>query len=172
MRKMQTVLIPKYGRLGEGFSRQEKLKAQEHPGRRTDTRGYQSPVSWIERLAAHKNGIILCAFCRSKVNPRKDLKYRQRLNFDGKGELYSVNGQCDWCKQPTQNMGGGVMFIAEETWSKNSMRPEEGRRLPKQRWRTYNDMQKMNEIAADMSHNPDKYGMKHSFKIIDRRRIK
>ena len=90
MTKSPIVIAPKYGKLGEGFSKLEKLKAQEHPGRRTNVRGYQSAVSWIERLVAHKTAIILCSFCRHEVNPRKDLKYRQFLNYDAKGNMIKI----------------------------------------------------------------------------------
>ena len=124
---MTTFLIPKHAKLGQGFSKQEKLKAREHPGRRTD--GSQSAATWIaDRLGLRKD-VILCSFCRVKFNPRRH-GYRRVFipDWTGKTDGYTVNGQCDSCKQWTPNAGGGTAFVAEEVYSLTHIDPSEARR--------------------------------------------
>lgn len=133
------ILIPRYGKLGEGFSQREKAKANEHPGRRTTIRGYQSPASWISDLTDLKKLIILCPFCRVKFNPRKH-GYRKyycpdvTMVTDG----YAVNGQCDGCKQMTVNCGGGTGFIHESEYLKVCIDPISAKRAARARARAMN----------------------------------
>ena len=129
------VLIPRYQKLGEGFSRREKLKALEHPGRQTNPqRGYQSAVSWISDLIALRKVIILCDFCRAKFNPRR-FGYRRvdALDNDGKVLAHSVNGQCDACKGDTRLIGGGTGFQPEELYAQTHQDPCEAKRTAKAR---------------------------------------
>lgn len=126
-----TIAIPKKGaRLGEGFSRAEKLKAMEHPGRQTNPkRGYQSAVSWISDLIALRKVIILCNFCRVKFNPRR-FGYRRVFvpDWSGKTDGYTVNGDCDSCKQFTAMVGGGTAFQPEEHYLQTHVDPVHARR--------------------------------------------
>lgn len=122
------VLVPAHARLGEGFSRQERLKAREHPGRRID--GHQTAASWISDLVALKKCVLLCSFCRPWFNPKR-YGYRRFYSPDltGKTDGYQVNGRCDRCKQHTVLIpGGGTEFIAEETYSLVCIDPLDARR--------------------------------------------
>lgn len=120
-------LIPKYSKLGEGFSRKEKAQADEHPGRRTD--GSQSAASWIVDLVSLRKTILLCSFCRPKFNPRKH-NYRKLYIPDPTGHTdgYAANGLCDSCKQRTENCGGGTAFVHEEIYSLTCIDPVVARR--------------------------------------------
>lgn len=133
------VIVPKYHRLGEGFSAKEKMAGWEHPGRRSGTRGYQSPASWICDLADLKKLIILCLFCRVKFNPRKN-GYRKYYCPDATmiTDGYAVNGQCDGCKQPTINAGGGTGFIHESVYHQICIDPIDARRTARARARAMN----------------------------------
>ena len=124
-----TVIIPKHGRLGEGFSRREKAQALEHPGRRTTPHGYQSAVSWISDLLALRKLILLCSPCSVKFNFRK-YHYRKMYRADPTARTsgYVTNGQCDACKQPTVNLGGGTAFVHEEIYRSICVDPSEARR--------------------------------------------
>jgi hypothetical protein len=110
--------------LGEGFSKQEKLKAEEHPGRNKNIKGYQSPASWVMDLADLKKLILLCRDCRLKFNHRKN-HYRVFYMRDdtGKTSGYETNGQCDSCKDQTANRGGGTSFVHESEYSKICLEP-------------------------------------------------
>lgn len=124
------IVVPKYSKIGQGFSRREKIKAMEHPGRRTDPRrGYQSAASWIADRIGLRKDVILCSFCRAKFNPRRH-GYRRVFvpDYTGKTDGYTVNGQCDSCKQETPNAGGGTAFVAEEVYSLTHIDPSEARR--------------------------------------------
>lgn len=123
------VLVPKYHRLGEGFSRREQVKALEHPGRRTD--GTQSAASWLSDLTDLRKAITLCqAYCAPKFNPRRH-GYRRFYSPDitGKTDGYTHNGTCDGCKQNTALLpGGGRTFIPEETYRLVCIDPLDARR--------------------------------------------
>lgn len=121
--------IAKYGKLGEGFNRQEIAQADEHPGRRTNSHGYQSAPAWLDDLTSTKKCVLLCNYCRVKFNPRK-ARYRRMYSMDytGATDGYTVNGRCDACKQHTVNCGGGAAFIAEEEYSKICIDPVNARR--------------------------------------------
>lgn len=123
---MSIVLVPKYGKLGEGFNRQEIAEADEHPGRKV---GSQSAASWVMDLVSLKKVVILCSFCRAKFNPRK-FKYRKfyKADVSGMTDGHVVNGKCDSCKESTALCGGGVAFIHEEEYSKVCIDPMEARR--------------------------------------------
>lgn len=123
------VLVPRGAKLGEGFSRAEKLEALVHPGRRTD--GTQSRATWLADLTDLRKAIILCAaYCAPKFNPRRH-GYRKFYVPDlaGKTDGYTSNGQCDGCKQSTVLLpGGGRTFIPEETYRLVCIDPMDARR--------------------------------------------
>ena len=124
---MPVVIVPKYARVGEGFSRQERAASMEHPGRRTD--GSQSAAHWITSLTDLRKVILLCSFCRIKFNPRKN-GYRRMYVADptGRTDGYAHNGTCDACKQPTVNTGGGTAYVHEEMYRLVNQDPTEVRR--------------------------------------------
>lgn len=121
--------VPKYAKLGEGFSRREQIAALEHPGRRTD--GTQSAATWLADLTDLRKALTLCAaYCAPKFNPRRH-GYRRFYMPDltGKTDGYTSNGQCDGCKQHTAlRPGGGRTFIAEETYRLVCVDPLDARR--------------------------------------------
>jgi len=124
----QIILVPKYARLGEGFSKREKLQALEHPGRRVN--GTQTPATWITSLTDLRKAILLCTYCRGKFNPRRH-GYRKLYIPDlaGKTDGYLHNGQCDACKQQTALIpGGGTSYIAEESYRLLCLDPLDARR--------------------------------------------
>ncbi len=120
-------LIPKYAKLGQGFSVREIAKADEHPGRRVD--GSQSAPSWIADLVDTRKTVLLCSFCRPHFNPRKH-NYRKFYIPDHTGHTdgYQVNGMCDACKQMTVNCGGGTAFVHEEIYALTCIDPVVARR--------------------------------------------
>ena len=129
MEKSAIVCVPKYHRLGEGFSKREKIEALVHPGRRTTPRGYQSAVSWISDLITLRKYILLCSFCSFKFDPRQ-FGYRKSyvLDLSGMTSGYQVMGQCDSCKGRTGDLGGGTGYIAEETYHLLNVDPSVQRR--------------------------------------------
>ena len=134
------ILVPKYHRLGEGFTKREIFDAGVHPGRRTKTNGYQSPASWICDLTDLKKLIILCSFCRVKFNHRKH-GYRPYYAGPDSSAItspYLVNGQCDGCKAMTVNTGGGSGFLHESVYAKVCMDPVNARREYRARYRAMN----------------------------------
>ena len=124
------VAVPKYGKkLGEGFSKQEITESWVHPGRQANPKkGYQSAVSFLSDLIALRHFIILCSFCRKNFNPRQ-FGYRRHYvpDYTGKTDGYQVNGNCDWCKGLTPNLGGGTGFIAEEAYRQVCVDPKSER---------------------------------------------
>ena len=122
---MSIVLVPKYGRLGQGFTVAEAAKADYHPGRRTD--GSQSPASWIADLVDTRKLILLCTFCRPNFNPRKH-NYRKFYIPDPSGITsgYQHEGMCDACKQQTGITG--TAFIHEEIYALTCIDPVTQRR--------------------------------------------
>ena len=127
------VAVPKYSKLGEGFSAREKLAAQLHPGRSK----WQSPASWILDLVSLRKPVLLCSFCRSKFNPRH-FNYRKFYMTDHTGTTdgFVANGKCDACRQNTADVpGGGVMFVAEELYSLTCIDPCEARRNARAAWK-------------------------------------
>lgn len=131
---MSIVVVPKHARLGEGFSKWEKLQAEEHPGRRTKAHGYQSPSEFITSLIDLRKPVILCGFCRHKFDP-KVARYRRFFCLDSTGQNgYVTNGRCDDCKADTRNTPGqGTMFISEESYGLVCKEPGEGRRSARAR---------------------------------------
>lgn len=125
-------IVPKYSKLGLGFSRKEKVLAMAHPGRRTD--GKQSAATWVTDLTALRKVVILCSFCRGKFNPRRH-GYRRIYTPDptGKTDGYTVNGDCDACKGWTPNLGGGTAYTPDELYVKTHMDPAEARRARRAR---------------------------------------
>ncbi len=114
------VLIPKYSKLGEGFSKKEILKASESPGRYTDPKrhGYQSAASWIDDFVARRGNIMLCTFCRHKFDPKK-YHYRRAyvVGADDRPDPFRFDGKCEDCKQDTRTApGGGTYFVPEEIY--------------------------------------------------------
>ena len=130
------VIVSKYHRLGEGFSKKEIAKSFEHPGRRTNPHGYQSPASWISDLVALKKLIILCSICRQHFNPRKN-GYRRAYIPDSSGKTsgFEVNGKCAGCKQETADVGGGTGFTPEETYNLLYVDPVQARRDARATWK-------------------------------------
>jgi hypothetical protein len=125
------IVVPKYHRIGEGFSKAEKLKALEHSGRQTNPKkGYQSGASWVGDLADLRKAILLCSWCKGRFNPRRN-KYRRHYVPDPTGvtDGYQHNGTCDVCKCQTINNGGGTFYVAEEHWKDLSVDPGEARRM-------------------------------------------
>ena len=121
-------IVPKYHRIGEGFSRREQIAALEHPGRRTD--GTQTAAAWLSDLTDLRKMVLLCTYCRPKFNPRR-ARYRRFYapDFTGKTDGFVHNGQCDGCKQQTALLpGGGTSFVAEETYSLVCIDPMDARR--------------------------------------------
>ncbi len=133
---MAIICVPKYHRMGEGFSKREIATSFEHPGRRTTPHGYQSPASWISDLTALKKLIVLCSVCRQHFNPRKH-GYRKAYIPDSSGKTsgYEINGKCAGCKQETANMGGGTGFTPEETYNLLYVDPVQARRNARARWK-------------------------------------
>ena len=164
------VIVPKHARLGQGFSNKEMYGPREHGGRRVD--GSQSPAGWVGDLADCRKSIILCSFCRKNFGPRAN-KYRKLYvpDYSGRADGYNVNGKCDGCKGQTAMLGGGNLFITEETWTAVSMDPPEARRNARQAARTAATSIRMQKTTADIKSNPNKYGHKH-LKVKDTRRFK
>lgn len=130
------IFVPKYGqRLGQGFTKSEVLDSFIHPGRRTKANGYQSPASWITELADTRKAIQLCNVCASHFNPKRN-HFRVRYVPDSSGATsgYVCNGQCDGCKERTENMGGGKLFLPEELWEAVSNDPQEARIRARMAW--------------------------------------
>lgn len=128
------VAVPKHDRLGEGFSKRERIEASFHPGRRTD--GTQSAAHWVSFLSDLKKIILLCSFCRGKFNPRRHGYRRWHVSdLTGKTDGHTANGMCDACKQQTVNAGGGTAFIAEETYNLVNVDPADARRQARLRAR-------------------------------------
>lgn len=134
---MSVVVVPKYAKIGEGFSRREKSDSHIHPGRKTETRGYQSPATWITQMADGRKALLLCVECEKMFNAAKN-RYRIRYIKDPTGATRGMraSGACDGCKQETANMGGGYMWVSEETWSQVSQDPEEAKIKWRRAWRT------------------------------------
>ena len=130
------VIVPKYHRMGEGFSKREILQSYEHPGRRTTPHGYQSAASWISDSVALKKLIILCSVCRQHFDPRKH-GYRKAYIPDSSGKTsgYQINGKCLGCKVETANAGGGTGFTPEETYSLLYVDPVQARRDARAIWK-------------------------------------
>jgi hypothetical protein len=124
------IIVPAHARLGEGFTKQEQLKALEHPGRNRNIKGYQSPASWICDQSDLKKLILLCRDCRLKFNHRKN-HYREFYVRDDSGKTsgYESNGQCDGCKEQTANHGGGTAFVHESEYSKICLEPRMNKRM-------------------------------------------
>ena len=132
MNPLHVNIVPKYSKLGEGFSRREIAESFVHPGRRTD--GSQSEASWITDLIDLKKVILLCAFCRVKFSHRKS-HYRKLYVADWSGNTdgYMANGMCDSCKQQTVNCGGGTAYVHESEYNKTCVDPLDARRKARAR---------------------------------------
>lgn len=79
------IAVPKYGRLGEGFSRAEQRVASEAKGRPWT----RPPGGWVTDLVAKRAMVMLCPFHVSKFNPRTHQYevWRQQVSI----------GKCDDC---------------------------------------------------------------------------
>lgn len=125
--------VPRYSRLGEGFSKAQKFVGQEvkplHGGKRA-----AGPAGWLSDLITLRKVVILCSFCRAKFNPRR-FGYRRVFVPDatGKSDGYTVNGSCDWCKGETVNLSGGTAFQPEELYKLTTIDPTEQRRTARLR---------------------------------------
>jgi len=107
------VIVPKYSKLGQGFSQKEIQKSYEHPGRQTNpSKGYQTPAAWLDDLGELKKLVLLCDNCAHKWNPKR---YGYRLLWmPGAGTR--SNGWCDSCKEFALNNGGGRAWVTEESY--------------------------------------------------------
>lgn len=85
---MTIIAVPKYGKLGSGFSKREMLKASEAAGRPSG----QTAGTWVSDLVSCQKLIALCPFCVSKFNPRANNYATWRK------DIYSI-GKCDGCNQ-------------------------------------------------------------------------
>ena len=120
--------VPKYAKIGQGYSRQEQARALEHPGRRRD--GTQSAATWVTELSDRRKVVLFCTYCRVQFNPRRQ-RYRAFYNPDLTSVTsgYLANGLCDGCGQRTDLLpGGGTAFISEETYRLVCMDPLAARR--------------------------------------------
>lgn len=112
---MSLVAVPKYAKLGQGFSAKERLKADEDPGRPSG----RIAGGWVSDLAALQKFIMLCPFCISKFNPR-------RAGYEvWRQHIYCV-GKCDGCKQMSTYTKGFIHEVYHQTvgdWE----RPRKGR---------------------------------------------
>lgn len=126
-----TVAVPTHAKLGEGFSKRQKIKALEHPGRRTTPHGYQSAVSWVAELLARRKVLILCMNCcrafEQHVMRREAYRRVFIPDYTGQTDGYTVNGACDVCKQETALVGGGRAYQPEEFYRLNHLDPSEAR---------------------------------------------
>lgn len=125
------VLVPKYFRLGQGFSRLEQRQAMVHGGRRAD--GTQSAATWITSLVDTRKLVIVCASCKPKFDrDRHHYRYRRFYSADptARSDGTLVSGQCDDCRQ---RMIGGAAYVAEESYALVCTEPAEARRLA--RWK-------------------------------------
>ena len=105
----------KHGKAGEGFSQKEIGDSLLHPGRRTNSHGYQSAASWIDELGQRRQLIILCPFCRPKFNYKKLHYVKFYVNdITGRTDGTTVTGKCDDCKEMRADCTG---FIYEEYYS-------------------------------------------------------
>lgn len=129
---MTVALVPKYHKLGSGFSRREQAEAMIHGGRRTD--GTQSAATWLADLADLRKLIMLCGFCAPRFNPARH-RYRRWYVPDHTGTTsgYAVSGQCDGCK--SRLIGTGVSFVPEEDYRLICIDPLDARRQARQRAR-------------------------------------
>ena len=120
--------IPRGAKLGEGFTKAEKVMAEEVTPQHKASKG-QSRAGWISDLLALRRIIILCSYCRAKFNPRK-VNYRRVFVPDttGKSDGYTVNGHCDGCASWTPNVGGGTAFQPEEDYLATHIDPTIARR--------------------------------------------
>lgn len=129
--------LPKHGKLGEGFTTQERVEGDSlHPGRRTD--GRQSAATWITSLSDRRQVILLCGWCRPKFNPRTH-RYRRMYvpSRDTVADPYQSNGMCDACKHQTADTpGGGRAYVSEETYAQVCREPADVRRQARAAWRT------------------------------------
>jgi hypothetical protein len=120
--------IPRGQKLGEGFSKSEKLAAQAIHPQHSASKG-QSRIGWLDSLLSLKKVVILCSWCRSKFNPRK-ANYRRVYvpDYTGKTDGYTVNGDCDYCGAFTAVAGGGTAYQPEELYFLTHQDPTEARR--------------------------------------------
>jgi hypothetical protein len=109
------IAVPKNQKLGQGYSKTERLKADEDAGR-----PWTRPAGgWISDLAELQKFIMLCPFCISKFNPRRAGYEVWRQN------IYGV-GKCDGCKQMSTYIKGFISEALHQTvgeWE----RPRKGR---------------------------------------------
>lgn len=110
------IAVPKYAKLGRGFSRAEKQKANEDPGRPWN----RVAGGWIGDLAALQKFIQLCPFCLGKFNPRKSGYEVWRV------DTYNV-GKCDGCNTVNPKCRGFISEAYHTTVGDPNRRPRRGR---------------------------------------------
>jgi hypothetical protein len=113
------VFVPKHAKMGEGFSKRERLQAEESPGRYTDPKlhGYQSAATWIDDRVQRRLNIMLCSFCRHKFDPKKYNYRRAYVVGTERPDPFRFDGKCEDCKEETmRSPGGGTYFVPEEIY--------------------------------------------------------
>ncbi len=110
------VVVPKYSKLGEGFSQKERLKADEDSGRPWN----RVAGGWISDLASLQKFIMLCPFCLGKFNPRTSGYETWRQN------IYSI-GKCDGCKNLSTYLKGFIHEEYHQTVGEWERHPRKGR---------------------------------------------
>lgn len=114
------VAVPRYAKLGQGFSHKERLKADEHPGKPWN----RVAGGWISDLAELQKFIQLCPFCVSKFNPRKSGYEVWRLHVN-------CVGKCDGCNQVSPHCRGFISQSLHDTVGENRPRGSSRWRLRK-----------------------------------------
>jgi len=97
------IVVPKYSKLGQGFSKKEIISSYEDPGR-----PWNRPAGgWIGDLTELRKFILLCPYCSPKFNPRQNQYEVWRAKIE------SI-GKCDGCKQVSTYLKGYIHQSAHD----------------------------------------------------------
>ena len=113
---MTTVAVPKYAKLGQGFTKAEKLKADEDRGRPWN----RVAGGWISDLASLQKFVMLCPFCAPKFNPRPNGYEVWRR------DTQSI-GKCDGCNQVSTYLRGYISEAYHDLVGEWERHPRRGR---------------------------------------------
>jgi hypothetical protein len=113
---MSITIVPKYAKVGQGFSRREQLLASEDPGRPSG----RLAGGWISDLTALQKFVMLCPFCVHKFNPRKQ-------GYEVWRSEVQANGKCDDCKQVSPYLKGFIHQALHDTTGEYFNKPKKGR---------------------------------------------
>ena len=116
MTQTPLIAVPKYAKLGEGFSPREILKSTEDSGRPWD----RVAGGWISDLVALQKFIMLCPFCLPKFNPKRHGYEVWRLNI-------SSIGKCDGCKNISTYLQGFIPEAYHPILGDQERKPRRGR---------------------------------------------